>query len=159
MMRSVLPIAAAVLACALQAGAAVPDACQLLTKSDAPFEETKLTTSTDGALAVSQCFYRLPRFESSISLTVLRGSPADVRAYWKSHFPRESKRDEEGEEHELRHVRRVGDEAVWSGNRMAGALYVLRGAAIVRISVGGAGSVDEKIAKARTLARSALKRL
>jgi len=153
------PIAAAVLACAMQAGAAAPDACSVLTKKDVPFEETKLTTSTDGALAVSQCFYRLPKFENSISLTILRGSPADVRAYWKAHFPRESKRDEEGEERELRRVGRVGDDAVWSGNRAAGALYVLTRNAIVRVSAGGAGSVDEKIAKARTLARAAVRRV
>jgi hypothetical protein len=154
-MRSLFVIAA--LACVLQAGAATPDACHLLTKSDAPFEETKLTTTTDGALAVSQCFYRLPQFDQSISLTVLRGSAADVRTYWRTHLEKHG--GEEGEGGELRKVRGVGDEAVWTGNRIAGALYVLRGRAIVRVSVGGGGTVEEKIAKARKLARAALRRM
>ena len=155
-MRSRLPLVAAVLACALQAGAAVPDACHVLTKTDVPFEETKLTTSTDGALDVSQCFYRLPQFDNSVSVMILRGSRNEVRAWWRAHLEKHGEEEEKGE---IRSVRGVGDEAVWSGNRIAGALYVLHGRAILRVSAGGAGTVDEKIAKARVLARSALKRM
>jgi hypothetical protein len=68
---------------------------------------------------------------------------------------------EEEDEHQsaVRKVSGVGDTAVWSGNRMSGALYVLKGNAIVRISVGGKGSEDEKIERSRKLAAIALRKL
>jgi hypothetical protein len=42
---------------------------------------------------------------------------------------------------------------------MSGALYVLKGNSIVRISVGGKGSEDEKIERSRKLAAIALRKL
>ncbi len=53
----------------------------------------------------------------------------------------------------------VGDEAFWTGNRMGGALYVLKGDTYLRISVGGPGDQLAKIRKASTLAQFALKHL
>jgi hypothetical protein len=53
----------------------------------------------------------------------------------------------------------VGDEAFWIGNRASGVLYALRGHAYVRVSVGGAGSEEEKRDKATQLAKRALARL
>lgn len=53
----------------------------------------------------------------------------------------------------------VGDEAFWVGNRASGVLYALRGHAYVRVSVGGAGTEEEKRAKAVELARRALRRI
>ena len=87
------------------------------------------------------------------------GFPKGALNYWKSNF--EKAHDEEGEkgEQEIVHVRGVGDDAVWSGNHLVGALYVLRRDTIVRISVGGPGTKTEKIAKARRLGARALARL
>ena len=56
-------------------------------------------------------------------------------------------------------VRGVGDEAFWVGNRLAGSLYVRKGSAVLRVSVGGAGTEEEKIEKSKALAKRALKRL
>src|SRR4029077_415836 len=55
----------------------------------------------------------------------------------------------------------VGDAAFWIGKRASGVLYALaRGRhAYVRVSVGGAGSEEEKRAKAVELARRALSRM
>jgi hypothetical protein len=53
----------------------------------------------------------------------------------------------------------VGDEAYWVGNRIGGALYVLKGDAYLRISIGGPLDQTGKIRKSRVLAKNALARL
>jgi len=53
----------------------------------------------------------------------------------------------------------VGEEAYWVGNRIGGALYVLKGDAYLRISIGGPLDQTGKIRKSRILARKALARL
>jgi hypothetical protein len=53
----------------------------------------------------------------------------------------------------------VGDEAFWSGARVAGALYALRGNTFIRVSVGGISDERERIEKSRRLAIAALARL
>ena len=45
------------------------------------------------------------------------------------------------------------------GNRVGGALYVLKHNSYIRVSIGGAGDQQTKIAKSKALARLALKRL
>jgi hypothetical protein len=104
----------------------------------------------------------MPRVSDSISVDLIRG---DTRSFWKKHFG--DVRDEqlastkprpEREAHAIR-VAGVGDEAVWSGNRLAGALYVMKGETIVRVSVGGDASQEQKIERAKKLAARALRRL
>jgi hypothetical protein len=160
-----------------------PNACQLLTPRDIArvqgeeLKSVKLTESNENGLRVSQCFYALPSFTNSISLDVLRGK---TTAFWRGHFAnaREEKDDdrdrdrsealktpspprEAEDEHESSalKVRGIGDAAVWSGNRIAGALYVLKGETIVRISVGGGGSQEQKIERSKKLAERALRNL
>jgi hypothetical protein len=53
----------------------------------------------------------------------------------------------------------VGDEAYWTGNRVGGALYALKGNIYIRVSVGGPGDQAAKIKKAKALAQIILKRL
>jgi len=53
----------------------------------------------------------------------------------------------------------LGDDAYWTGNRVGGALYALKGNTYIRISVGGPGNQEAKIKKTRTLAQIILKRL
>jgi len=160
-----------------------PNACQLLTPRDIArvqgeqLKSVKLTESNENGLRVSQCFYALPSFTNSISLDVMRGK---TTAFWRGHFgnaleERDGDEDrdrsaamkaappsrEAEEEHEssARKVRGIGDAAVWSGNRVAGALYVLKGETIVRISVGGGGSQEQKIERSKKLAARALGKL
>lgn len=52
----------------------------------------------------------------------------------------------------------LGDEAFWMGNRIAGALYVLKGDAYVRVSVGGPSDKASQT-RARMLAKKAITRL
>ena len=53
----------------------------------------------------------------------------------------------------------VGDEAFWIGNRVGGALYVLKKDAFIRISIGGPDNEESKIKKLKALAEKALPRL
>jgi hypothetical protein len=50
----------------------------------------------------------------------------------------------------------IGDEAYWSGNRVGGALYVLKGDVFIRISVGGPDNEENKINKSKALALKTL---
>jgi hypothetical protein len=161
----------------------LPNACQLLTARDIArvqgeeFKSAKLTETEANGLIVSQCFYALPSFSSSVSVDVMRGKTS---AFWRGHFSgaREAVDNDEDrdrseakksaptsreaeEEHKAAalKVKGVGDAAVWSGNRVAGALYVLKGATIVRVSVGGGGSQEQKIERSKKLAARALRKL
>ena len=170
-------------------------ACRLLTAADVAavqpgkLVETKPTSSEAGGYAISDCFYRLEPFTSSVSVEVTRrglGKAAnDPAERWERMFraeagegDRDADEDREREEKQtgsgapgVRGIEKekapplavpgVGDEAFWIGNRASGVLYALaRGRhAYVRVSVGGAGTEEEKRAKAVDLARKALRRL
>jgi hypothetical protein len=146
-------------------------ACTLLTKEELqavqgePFKNTKASQPGGAGLTVSQCYFELPTTVNSVVLTVTRKGDAgrDPSQSWREIFhPDESARKkEEGEEKEKEplKVEGVGDEAFWTGTRVSGALYVLKGNCYIRISVGGAGDQTQKIDKSKKLAESVLKRL
>ena len=129
------------------------DACHVLTKSDVaavqgePFTAAKLTTRDE----ISQCFYQLPTFTKSVSVDVIRD-----REFWEN-FEREDEHEEEARP--PREIHGLGDDALWVAGRMAGSLYVRKGDAVLRVSVGGPGDEEQKLAKAKTLATLALKRM
>lgn len=139
------------------------NACQLLTKEEVAAVQGEpysgATLSNIGP--TSQCFYELPLFVNSVSVDVLR---EDAAGYWRQNFSREAqarrdaaragKRKKDGP----KPVPGIGREAYWTGNR-TGSLYVFKGNAVLRISVGGPGTEEEKIARARKLASKALRRL
>lgn len=134
-----------------------PDACTLLTKADLAavqgeaFTATKLTARPGG----TTCFYQLPTFTRSVSVDLMRSGG---REFWETHFEKE--RDGENEEGSApTKVRGVGSEALWVGSRVAGSLYVRKGDALLRVSVGGPGTLKEKIARSRSLAKRALQRM
>jgi hypothetical protein len=56
-------------------------------------------------------------------------------------------------------VKGIGDDAIWSGNRVSGALYVLTTNTILRISLGGIGTQELKVERAKMLARRLLPKL
>lgn len=148
-------------------------------------KETKLSGQAGGGLQISQCFFTLPTFSNSISLLVAqKGDGADAkdpRDFWRETFQKgsagekERERDKKdrdkdkkagsrGEEEEdegapPQKVAGVGDDAFWIGSRVGGALYVLKGSAYLRISIGGSGDQTSKINKSKTLAQKAIARL
>ena len=73
---------------------------------------------------------------------------------------RQSEREEEGEtKNPPKKIDGVGEEAFWSGNRFGGALYVLNGNLIVRVSVGGPDNEETKIARSKAIGEKAVNAL
>lgn len=144
-------------------------ACTLLTKEETqavqgePFKSTKPSHQASAGLNISQCYFELPTPVNSIVLTVTRKGEGgrDPGESWRDIFHRQesNRKKEEGEEKEPLKVEGIGDEAFWTGNRVGGALYVLKGHSSIRISVGGAGDQAQKIEKSKKLAENVLKRL
>jgi hypothetical protein len=147
-------------------------ACTLLTKEEIaavqgePFKDSKPSQKSSGGLAISQCYFELPTTVNSIVLTITqRAQGADARdpkQNWQELFHREKgpeKKEEGKEEHRPEKIEGLGDEAFWTGSRVGGALYVLKGNSFIRISLGGGSDRAEKIEKSKSLAQSVLKRL
>jgi hypothetical protein len=153
-------------------------ACGLLTREETqtvqgePFKSTKASQGPGTGLKVSQCYFELPTPVNSIVLTVTRkadgANARDPRESWHELFygehrserekEREKEKDEGGEKRPQK-IEGVGEDAFWSGSRVGGALYVLKGESYIRISVGGAGDQAQKLEKSKTLAAFVLKRL
>jgi hypothetical protein len=154
----------------LAASATAPNACQVLTPRDvarvqgARYQRTRLTESADSGVMLSQCLYRLPHLDESVTVDLIRGQ---AQEFWQKHF---AKVEEASVVHTLKHdpevdpsrprmVGGVGEKAVWSGDGRAGALYVLSHDTVVRVRVGGSGTEDERIERARRLADRIVHRL
>jgi len=143
------------------------DACTLLASADIqavlgePVKERKPGTETAGKLLTSHCFFGTSSAKS-VSLTLTSTNAASrsgltPREYWHRQFhPADHDEDHDGR---ARPIPGVGVEAYWTGNRFAGALYVLRGDAFLRISVGGIRDEQTRIANSKTLALAVLKHL
>ena len=165
---------------AVSAGGTAPggrtfDPCALLRPAEieAVQGEKAVTVKSDrparGQFDVSQCFFTLPTFARSISLEITRKDAtrpdaASPREHWRELFHEtdepagEAEEAEEGSGSPLA-VDGIGDEAFWSGNGFVGALYVLKGDAYLRLSIGGSENDSVKLQKSKTLAGKALKRL
>ena len=147
--------------------------------------DAKASEPSREPLTVSQCFYSVKTFSKSVSLEVTRrpaGGKESPAAHWKQMFARafdrsRAKGEEEEEEKAAaakpggekerekeaaakpRAIAGVGDEAYWVATPMGGGLYVLKGDAYFRLSVGGADPEPVKIEKLKKLARQVLRRL
>jgi hypothetical protein len=149
------------------------DACALLTSQEIEavqgeaVKETKLSGQSTGGFSVSQCFFTLPTFNNSVSLLVAQkgegGNARDPRDFWRDTFDetkaKENKEKEKEESTPPKKVPGIGDEAFWLGTRVGGSLYVLKGNAYVRVSIGGPADQAIKMAKSKSLAQKALARL
>ncbi len=162
------------------------DACSLITKDEvqkiegSPVKDAKSSDTSGGGFQIGQCFYTTEVFNKSVSLAVTQRALAsenarDPKTFWKETFGRytspakekegdEEKKESLANEQEERgappkKIEGVGDEAWWSGKRIGGALYVLKGNVFIRISVGGPESEESRIEKSKALAEKALSRL
>ena len=159
-------------------------ACALLTPAEIEaiqgerVEETKPTVRPSGGLFATQCLFRTPTLNKSVSLFLtasdpLHPVPLTARQLWQKQF-HSSEVDEEPvagenkkkldpqrerESREPRPIRGLGEEAYWVASPVASALYVLKGEMFLRISVGSAGQESERMEKSKALARAVLKRL
>ena len=146
--------------------------------------DAKSSVNTQGAFRVSQCFYTAAEFSKSVSLSVTQNDPNNPvkrspRDYWEATFKQPNaaeKKEKEGEEVSgerrrgseeeekenaipPKEIRGVGDEAFWAGNRVGGALYVLKKDVFIRISLGGSDDEETRINKSKALAEKAVSRL
>ena len=159
---------------------------QIAAAQGSEFVESGPTAFVRDGLAVSRCFFRTRDMARSVSLDLARADPASrdaevVRHRWQSMFhgkaeagecgseaspcndfaeEAEERGGEEGEpEAKPEPIAGLGDEAFWLGTGAFGVLYVLEGDAFVRISAGGPGDRESKLAQSRALATKALARL
>jgi hypothetical protein len=161
------------------------DACTLLTSEEiqqvqgSPITDTKSSEAPGGSFRTSQCYFAAAESSKSVSLSITQASPdfnKSPRDYWEETFGRYDKKENEQEkqkeeaakggtrrEEEERtppkKIEGVGEEAFWSGNRFGGALYVLKKEIMLRVSVGGPGTEEEKLTRSKALAEKALNRL
>ena len=153
------------------------DPCALLADADVQrvlgvhVKETSPSTEDARGLLVHQCYLDTgtPR---SISIavagnTTARGQTVKPRQFWQQQFHggrheaagAEEGRGEASSGGRPRAIRGIGDEAFWSGTRVAGALYVLQGDTFIRVSVGGMQNEADRMTKSRELAAAVLRRL
>ena len=152
------------------------NACGLLRSSDfqrvqgEQLKDVKPTDRVENGLHVAQCFYSLATSSKSVALTLMMRDSGpngrDPREFWNETFHREKghsaeKEPDSEEEREaaVEAIRGVGDEAFWSGNRFGGALYILKGNTLVRLSIGGADNQETRIEKSKALAQTVLRHL
>ncbi len=111
--------------------------CSLLTAAD--LGQTPVEIKDSGRA----CFYRMEPFNDSVSLSLLPNVPE----IW------------EKKESHVREVRGLGDDALYSNLPVGAMLYVRSGDTMLRISVGGQMSDEERLAKSVRLAKAALARM
>ena len=142
------------------------------------------SSSPSGQLLTSQVFFSAAEPNKSVNLSLVQTNPAggkehSARKFWHDTFdryagpgetreegrqkdtaaePQDGKREEEEKRTPPRRVEGLGDEAYWAMNSAGSALYVLKGEAFIRISVGGADTQEVKLQKSKTLAEKALHR-
>jgi hypothetical protein len=130
---------------------------------------------------LSQCYYGSAEPDKSVSLGLMQNNPKDPRTrtitqFWHETFDhfakaengegseknRGERKGDENKEHEgvpPQKIEGIGQESYWLGNPMGGILYVLKNDRMLRISFGGPGSADDKLAKSKALAQKAMSRL
>ena len=142
--------------------------CTLLTSEELqavqgePLSTTKATTHQVQGLAMYDCFFTLPTFSNSVSLSITQSGAGpdarDARQSWRDTLAAATAKAGPKVDPPKK-IEGVGEEAFWTGNERVGALYVLSGPRYLRISVGGAGGPSSKIEKSRVLADAILKKL
>ena len=160
------------------------DACALLARpiiqsvQGEPLKQTKGSQTQNSSMIVSQCFYTLPTFTNSISLTLNLPLPGNSsrtgpRTLWQKWFhgeaggkehdpdmdsPQPTREEAEEKSTQPVPISGLGDEAFWVP-RFVGTLYVLKGDTVLRISIGGKQNDATRLRKAQTLAESALDKI
>jgi hypothetical protein len=146
----------------------------------ADFVTAKSSEHDDGRFRTATCYYKLRPEYQSVSLEVIShsktgaGNPPEL---WREKFRgnvkaadpdsgAEAKGKEDGlsekageAEHQKKpeHVEGVGDDAYWVDTGRDGALYVLQGERIIRLSLGGRTPQYNKKSRAIEIAGSMLK--
>lgn len=124
-------------------------------------KERKASEQSVKGLQFAQCFYATDDFVRSISVTLITGDTPATKAsasrqYWEETF---NPQRNFGRKNAPRAVTGFGEAAYWTGDGRAGVLYILINDAVVRVSLGGVASEEERLQRTRLLAQSILRRL
>ena len=143
------------------------DPCALVTPDEVQSIEGETTRETTrsraeaGALTGEQCFYALPTFAKSFTVTVMSGG--NIEQEWEKLFEEREEREKEGEEEEesaaVEHIGGLGQDARWSVGRYGGVLHVRTRGAIVRVTTGSTGDEADRLRRARAVAKIVLAKL
>lgn len=144
------------------------DVCALLPKEEIETVQHAVVKDVQGAgrpdahYLISQCVYTTEPPSKSVVVSISESNPDSAlrltsKQAWDLTLSRYAKRGTEGEEKfsPPRKIEGVGEDAYW----MAGAIYVLQNNLMLRISVGGPGSEEEKVRSCKILVHGALSRL
>jgi hypothetical protein len=162
-----------------RAGGPPSAACSLLTEADIErvqggrLRQTTASGNPAAApVAVTQCFFRVEPFSSSVSLTLTRANGGrvargELRERWERLLHGEQPQGQKGERDREQEesggsrtpIGGLGEAAFLISGRGNVSLYVLARGAYLRLSVGGPGETAEWLRKAQELARAALGRL
>ena len=162
----------------------VGNACEILSRDSVASVQGEQvldvtpSRSTSGDLSIGQCFYKLPTYSRSVNLEVTSGPERSINDYWNKRFRDRAPTEEEEEERERQResgkaveeekeketerssgpqaVSGLGDEAFWVASQINGALFVRKGNAIYRVTLGGADDAAAKLERATTLSKSFL---
>lgn len=151
----------------------LPDACGLLTPAELEGvlgEKLQGTTTTGdalGTMAVANCSFNMATPASSVSLALFgkREGGRNPRDFWKEMFHREVEADDHDNEEKGEKkshpeaIAGLGDECFWTGLRVGGTLYVLKGNRYLCVSVGSARGSAARLEISRHLAELILPRL
>jgi hypothetical protein len=144
--------------------AASASACDLLAPEEiravqkTPLKDRKPSEHQSQGLRFAQCVFTTSDFVRSVSLSVITGSGGQgARGYWDKTF--HSKAAKAARKKPPLPVPGDWDEAFWSSEARAGALYVLSNAVVLRVSVGGVADDDERLRRTKSLVEAALRRL
>ncbi len=167
----------------------VTEPCDLLSSSDIssvqgePVSAATGDKKTNGSFVISECFYKLPTFNKSVSVDVMSaGGNSDAASeFWNKRFhnvdpdtdeleartdaaPKNSNTGHaEADEDRLKSppvpVPGLGDEAFWTGSQINGSLYIRHRSDIIRLSIGGSDDQSVKIEKAKILGARVLSKL
>lgn len=113
-------------------------------------------------LIIAQCYYELPATTKSVvvNVTTAKERGTSFKEIWRDTQPvNVGGGQPAGTAHKgsPEKVSGLGDDAYWV--ETAGALYVLKKEAILRIGIGGADDSQTKLEKLKTLAQKALARI
>ena len=148
------------------------DACTLLTSEEIasvqgePVQETKASSRSEPDVVLSQCYFTLPTFNNSISLSVTtynaKKGGRSPREFWDKNFSEAKLQPRERADGRIKlppdRVEGLGDDAFWTGGP-AGGLYILKGDRVVFVGIGSTGDEASRPDKVRRLGELVLKRL
>jgi hypothetical protein len=130
-----------------------------------PVQEQTPSAKPDLGVANGQCFFKLPTFTKSISLSVTTSSepgPHSPREFWKTAFAEKRVNPPERADGRIKlapeRVAGLGDEAFWTGGP-AGGLYILKADSVIFIGIGSAGDEAGRRENARRIGEIVIQRL